>query len=230
MADTPAARPGTRLHEMFGLVALMGGAGLVLCAVAVLSLGDEVDHLGGAFWLITGLLVLGELRPVVASGQYDPAGVNVSLAFVFAVLFTWGPWPAVLVQAFAMLLGEVVRRRAWWRVVFNTGQYVVCLGAAWVVLWSFDLRPSPTDPLEVTGKLLPVIALSWVVYFFCNMVFVSLALSLYHGTSFREEFLDDFGYFTVTMFAVLALSPVVFVVASDAWQMLPLLLLPLFLV
>jgi diguanylate cyclase (GGDEF)-like protein len=229
--ESGVATPHARLHELYGLVALMGAAGVVLCAVAVLSLdGPEVGRLGGAFWLITGLLVLGELRPVVASGEYDPAGVNISLAFVFAVLFTWGPWPAVLVQAFAMVVGEVVRRRAWWRVVFNTGQYVVCLGAAWVVLWTFDMRPSPTDPLEVSGKLLPVMALSWVVYFLCNMVFVSLALSLYHGTSFREEFLDDFGYFTVTMFAVLALSPVVFVVASDAWQMLPLLLLPLFLV
>ena len=72
-----AGQQHSRLHELFGLVALMGAAGVVLCGVAVLSLdGNEVGRLGGAFWLITGLLVLGELRPVVASGQYDPAGVN----------------------------------------------------------------------------------------------------------------------------------------------------------
>src|SRR4051794_2868321 len=224
-------RPQGTEPGLVGLVVTMALAGALLCVVSVMSLdGHDISRLGPAFWCITGLVVLGELRPVVASGQYDPAGVNISMAFVFAVLFTWGPWPALLTQAFSMVLGELVRRRQWWRVLFNTGQYVVCLGAAWGVLWGFDVRPSPTSPPEGSGRLLPVMALSWVVYFLCNMVFVSVALSLRNGTPFRQEFLDDFGYFTITMFSVLALSPVVFVVASDAWQMLPLLLLPLFLV
>src|SRR4051794_8228057 len=224
-------RPQGTEPGLVGLVVTMALAGALLCVVSVMSLdGHDISRLGQAFWCITGLVVLGELRPVVASGQYDPAGVNISMAFVFAVLFTWGPWPALLTQAFSMVLGELVRRRQWWRVLFNTGQYVVCLGAAWGVLWGFDVRPSPTSPPEGSGRLLPVMALSWVVYFLCNMVFVSVALSLRNGTPFRQEFLDDFGYFTITMFSVLALSPVVFVVASEAWQMLPLLLLPLFLV
>ena len=42
------------------------------------------------FALIAGLLLLGELRPVVTS-SFDPQGVDISTAFVFAILLHWGP-------------------------------------------------------------------------------------------------------------------------------------------
>ncbi len=223
-------RQRPRPRALFTLVAATGVVAGLLCVVSVLQLdGADLAALGPAFWLIACLVVLCELRPVVAS-QYDPDGVNVSLAFVFAVLFYWGPWPALLAQAVSMVIGEVVRRRQGWRVIFNAGQYVLCLAAAWGVLWIFHVRPSPTEPLDVSGHLLPIMALAWVTYFLCNMAVVSVAVSYLSGTTFREAFLDDFGYYAVTMFAVLALSPVVFVVARTSWVMLPLLLLPLYLV
>jgi diguanylate cyclase (GGDEF)-like protein len=225
------ARPRGRERELFGYVLLIGGTGAALCLVAGLSLGaSDLTALGPPFWLIAGLLLLGELRPVVAAGSYDPDGVNISTAFVFAVLFLWGPWPALLIQALAIVTGELLRRKELWRVVFNFGQYVMCLGAAEVVLWVFGLRPSPMHPLDVEAAQLPAMALAWAVYFFCNLAFVAVALSLKNGSTFRDEFFDDIGYYAITMFAVLALSPVVVVVTSTAWQLLPLLLLPLFLV
>jgi diguanylate cyclase (GGDEF)-like protein len=220
-----------RRPELMGYVALIGVTGGALCLLAALVL-DRADMaaLGPAFWLIATLVMLGELRPVVAAGSYDPEGVNMSTAFVFAVLFVWGPWPALLVQAISMVIGEMVRRKALWRVVFNTGQYVLSLAAAWLVLWIFGLHPTPTEPMTVSAHLLPVMALAWVVYFAANLAFVGVALSLRNGTSFIDEFLDDIGYYAITTFAVLVLSPVVALVTTSAWQMMPLLLLPLFLV
>ncbi|MGZ4640044.1 MAG: putative bifunctional diguanylate cyclase/phosphodiesterase, partial [Actinomycetes bacterium] len=228
-----AAKAGqrNRERELLAYVTLIGGTGAALCTVALFSLSpSDIAAMRAPFWLIAGLLLMAELRPVVAAGDYDPEGVNVSFAFVFAVLFYWGPWPALLVQAVAIVTGELVRRKALWRVIFNFGQYVLCVGSAWVVLWVFGLDPSPTHPLEMQAHYLPVMALAWSVYFFCNLAFVGVALSLKNGTSFRTEFFDDISYYAVTMFAVLALSPVVVVVTSTAWQLLPLLLLPLFLV
>jgi diguanylate cyclase (GGDEF)-like protein len=228
--DAVPRRPRPRPRALFALVGVTGVVAAGLCVVAVLRLAQEdLGALGPSFWVITGLVVLCELRPVVAS-QYDPDGVNVSMAFVFAVLFCWGPWPALLAQAVSMVIGELVRRRQGWRVIFNAGQYVVCIALAWGVMWLCHVRPSLSHPLDVSGHLLPVMALSWLVYFVCNMAVVSLAITYLTGSTFREAFLDDFGFFAVTMFAVLALSPVVFVVARTSWVMLPLLLLPLYLV
>jgi diguanylate cyclase (GGDEF)-like protein len=222
-------RPRVGLFRAYVVVAAVLGGGLCTAAVVRLSVGDVVS-MGAPFALIAGLLLLGELRPVVTS-SFDPQGVNISTAFVFAILVHWGPWPALLLQMAAMLLGEVARRRNIWRIAFNTGQYVVCLAVAWLALSAVGgLHGSPEQPLAITAHHLPAMVMSWCVYFVVNLAVVSGAIALNEGTSFWDEFRDEIGYYAVTTFAVLALSPVVAVVAVASWQLIPLLLLPLFLV
>ena len=228
----PLVRPRRARVRLFrAYVVAAGVSGIALCWVALHHLSvDDVVAMGAPFALISALLLLGELRPVVTS-SYDPQGVNISTAFVFAILVHWGPWPALLLQLAAMLLGEVARRKSVWRIVFNSGQYVVCLAVAWLVLSALgDLHGSPTEPLAVSAEHLPAMVLAWCVYFLVNLLVVSGAIALNEGTSFWSEFCDDIGYYAVTTFAVLALSPVVAVVAVASWQLIPLLLLPLFLV
>ena len=228
------AAPAARAEEPrapWAFAGVCGLAGAGFCVAAVWQLADgDVAVLGGAFWLIACLLMLGELRPVVTSGFYDPQGVTLSTAFVFAILFYWGPWPALLLQAVAVALGEVARRKQLWRIVFNTGQYVVCLAAAWLVLLLAGMHPSPSHPHRVDAHDLPAMTLAWVVYFLVNLVLVATALALANRSRWWDEFIADFSYYAVTTFAVLVLSPVVVVLASTVWQLLPLLLLPLFLV
>ena len=228
----PVVRPRRArvgLFRAYVVLAGLVGAGACVAATIRLSVADVVA-MGAPFALIAGLLLLGELRPVVTS-SFDPQGVNISTAFVFAILVHWGPWPALLLQMAAMLLGEVARRRNVWRIVFNTGQYVACLAVAWLALSTVGgLHGSPTEPLAITAQHLPAMVLSWCVYFVVNLALVSGAISLNEGSRFWDEFRDDIGYYAVTTFAVLALSPVVAVVAVASWQLIPLLLLPLFLV
>ena len=97
-----------RSHAAFyGYVAVCGILGATMLAVAArhLSYGDWLT-LGAPFAVVAGLVVLLELRPVVTAGAYDPQGVTVSTAFVFAILFYWGPWPALIVHAVGILVGE----------------------------------------------------------------------------------------------------------------------------
>jgi diguanylate cyclase (GGDEF)-like protein len=228
----PVVRPRRRRAGLFrAYVVLAGVSGVALCALSLSRLsGSDVVAMGAPFALIAGLLLLGELRPVVTS-SFDPQGVNISTAFVFAILVHWGPWPALLLQMAAMLLGEVARRRNIWRIAFNTGQYVVCLAVAWLAVSAVGgLHGSPEQPLAITAHHLPAMVMSWCVYFVVNLAVVSGAIALNEGTSFWDEFRDEIGYYAVTTFAVLALSPVVAVVAVASWQLIPLLLLPLFLV
>jgi diguanylate cyclase (GGDEF)-like protein len=223
-----AARPGLFWAYVVGCGVV--GLSLLVAAAAHLSTG-QLLAMGSPFALIAGLVLLAELRPVVTAGAYDPQGVTISTAFVFATLFYWGPWAALLVHGVGVLLGELAKRKPLWKVVFNTGQYVTCLAVAALVLWLAGMRPSPTHPIgDISVHQTLIMGLSWVVYFVVNLSLVATVTTVYDGTSWWEDFVDDIGYYAITTFAVVALSPVVVVVTSASWGLIPLLLLPLFLV
>ncbi len=210
------------------LIFIGSGSLIVLSARALTH-----DHLRGsasAFVLVAALLVLGELRPVVASGSYDPDGVSLSTAFVFAILLIWGPAPAIILQFAGISMREVLMRKAWWRVIFNAGQYALCLATASVVLRLFGMSPSLAHPHQVTGGTLPGLVVAAVVYHLMNLLLVGIIISIRRGTTLWAEITDEFWYYTSTTMAVIALSPVIAVVAIHAWQLIPLLILPLFLV
>ena len=212
--------------------ALCGLLAVLLLGLSVSRLtADEAVALGAPFALIAGLVLIAELRPVVTAGAYDPQGVTISTAFVFAILFYWGPWPALLVHGIGVVLGEIAKRKPVWKIVFNTGQYVSCLALSALILWLAGLRPTPTHPSgDIDAHTLLVMAISWAAYFLLNLTMVATAISLRTGTRWWDDFVDDIDYYAITTFAVLALSPVVVVVTKASWGLIPLLLLPLFLV
>ena len=224
-ARTPARR-------FWGFIAFCGLLALSLTFTAAAHLTwRDLLAMGSPFALIAGLVLITELRPVVTAGAYDPQGVTISTAFVFAILFTWGPWPALLVHGAGVLLGELAKRKPLWKIVFNTGQYMGCLAVAAAVAWLGGMHATPTGTGgTVTVHQLPVMALCWVVYFLLNLAMVATVTTLEDGTPWWDDFSDEIGYYAITTFAVLALSPVVAVVTEASWQLLPLLMLPLVLV
>ncbi|MDP9394547.1 MAG: EAL domain-containing protein [Actinomycetota bacterium] len=204
------------------------GLGVLAAACAAVSTG-EIRAAGAALAMTAVLLVVLELRPIIASGSHDPQGVALSTAFIFAMLLMWGLWPAIIVQTIATVCSEVRKRKPAWKHIFNVGQYNVSLAAAALVLPLTGVTPSLTEPLrEFELSHMPWVALSWLVYFVVNNALVSGVLS--YTDDFRALFLDDIAYYAITTFAVLALSPLVVVVAQAQWALLPLLLLPLLLV
>jgi diguanylate cyclase (GGDEF)-like protein len=227
-AEETPSRGWTAWWAYLTLIFVGSGSLIVLSARALTH-----DHLNGsasAFVLVAALLVLGELRPVVASGSYDPDGVSLSTAFVFAILLIWGPAPAIILQFAGISMREVLMRKSWWRVMFNAGQYAICLATAALVLELFGIEPSLANPHEVTGGTLLGLVVAAVVYHLMNLVLVGIIISIRRGTSLWAEIVDEFWYYTSTTMAVIALSPVIAVVAVHAWQLIPLLILPLFLV
>ena len=103
----------------------------------------------------------------------DPQGVNISTAFVFAILVHCGPGRPLLLQTVGDAAGRAARRRkALWRIVFNAGQYVLCLAAAWLVLLAVrrparqpDASRWPSPPSRPRRRSV----LAWVVYFVVNL-------------------------------------------------------------
>lgn len=230
MRSTARQARHPRLFRWLWTATVALGCGLSLAALIALPAaiaGLAADGQLAPFVMIGILVVVAELRPIVMARQEgDP--VSISQAFVFAALYVWGPVPALALMALAVLLGEILARRPPWKVAFNVGNYAVSLGTAWMVLSAGDW----TVPL-VLGQLHPAsivwLALSWVAFHLVNILLVS---GLDEQSTWVQSFVKDFWFYTVSTLAVLALSPLVAVVAiadadAETWIMLPLLLLPL---
>jgi len=206
--------------------------GLALVAVATTQTLPSLESANPAFWVIAGLVLLGELRPVITAGGYDTEGVVTSHAFVFAALYLYGPWPAITILAAATLISELARRKAAWKVPFNIGQYALSVAPAALIMYIWltgagQSMPTLADPARGLGPadLLWVVA-GWFSFFLTNNALVAM-LAGDEGRTFSQDFFDDISYYFITTFAVLALSPLVVFVADQPIY-LPLLLLPLY--
>ena len=178
-----------------------------------------------AFWGLAALVILGELWPVIAAGSSDPQGVVTSHAFVFAVLYLYGPWPAIALLAVGTLIAEARRRKPPWKWFFNVGQYTLSLAAAAAVMELAGHQASLAHPGSLVASSLVWIVLGWLAFFVTNDVLVA-TLSDDVGRTFVQDFFDDFWYYFLTTMAVLALSPLVVFSAAEPLY-LPLWILPL---
>ncbi len=226
-ADPRNALQGARRRPLQGLVA---GAGLVgggLLTFSLLHLDLMNTRLEPAFWLICGLLLLTEARPLFTGATSDTNGLTVSTAFVFAVLLRYGLPAALSLQALSTLVAEVSKHRAWWRTWFNVSQYLVSWAAAGAVMALAGVHAQLAQPLDLMGTDLPAVALGALAYFIANELLVGLAISLQSGDSLYGVLRADLGYEVLTTAALLALSPLVCLAAERGPAFVPLLLPPL---
>ena len=133
---------------------------------------------------LAALVVFGELRPVVTSRSYGE-GTTPSIAFTFAIMFLWGPWPAILAQG--ARLGRLRRRPrarcggARW----STPPSTPCPSPlAWGALHAVRLpgraaTPSTPSPPATCAPM----ALAWAVYFLANNSIVSGVLARLRAAS-----------------------------------------------
>jgi diguanylate cyclase (GGDEF)-like protein len=186
-----------------------------------------VDRLA-PFVMTAMMIVLLELLPLVQGRGHDPQGVVMSTAFVFAMLFVWGVWPAVIMVVIAAVAADLRVKKEWWKVAFNGAQYAVSVGCGYLVMLAAGHTPSLDHPLEHFGfaDMTWVVGV-WIVYFFVNLLSVAAVVS--YNRPFRSVVSDDFVHYTAMSFSVFSLSPLIVVGALAAWQLLPLLMIPLLL-
>src|SRR5664279_4863562 len=133
-AERAAPTPFTRSLFAFLLWPfLLTGAAALLWALSQLSDSGSVAK-PGALVALVALVIFGELRPVITSRSYGE-GITPSIAFTFAILFVWGPWPALLAQALATVIADVAGHKVWWRVAINPAQYAVSFLLAWTGMY-----------------------------------------------------------------------------------------------
>ncbi|MCO5300369.1 MAG: EAL domain-containing protein [Candidatus Nanopelagicales bacterium] len=204
--------------------------GWAIVVLSVVRLSPEaLQAMGEPLLMIAAVIVISELRPIVMTRLIGNP-VSISLAFVFATMYLWGLYPAVLLYAGSVLLSEFIQRKPPWKFLFNVGQYTCSMAAAWAVLHLAGVQPSPFDPhAGLSASDLWWIVTSWIVYHLVNLALVA-GLAEDGESTWWEDFSDQFWFYTFATLAVLALSPLIAIVAVAtpySWTLLPLLLLPL---
>ena len=209
-----------------GTVSLAGLAVLVLCVQRL----DVATVLGleTAFWAACALLFAAELRPLFTAGARDTNGLVLSTAFVFALSLRYGLPVAVLVQALAVVLSDVARRKAPWRTCFNVGQYTLSWAAAAGAMAAAGLDPVVAMPFDLQAGDLLAGALGALTYFVVNQSLVTYVLALKSGKGWWTLLRADLAYEAVSNGALLALSPLIVLLVEEGTAFLPLLLPPLF--
>jgi diguanylate cyclase (GGDEF)-like protein len=216
------------LSRFWVYLAVVTACGFAALVRAVYPLHrHDVSAVGLGFWLIAAIIVIAELRPLVTPNTPDAEGVSTSTPFVFAVLLHWGFAAAVLLQAGAVVVADVLKGKAWWRTAFNIAQFTLAWAGAAGVLLAAGRLGTPSDPHRLVGSDLWVIALAGVAYFIVNDILVAEALALLRKHSFIDSVMEDLRYQAMTTGALCALSPlVVAAMDSSAW-LLPLFIPPL---
>jgi diguanylate cyclase (GGDEF)-like protein len=225
-ADAGALARGAFAYRLWACL-LAGG---VVLAVAVVQLVAVVVGPGAtepvALVALVALVVFGELRPVVTSRSYGE-GTPPSIAFTFAILFIWGPAPAIVAQCLAALVAALAARKVWWRAAVNPARYAVAFALAWgaMSVWGYGAAPDAVH--HVVASDVWVMVLAWAVYFVATNAILASVLAAYERQSVRTLFFEDFGYVLFSTFSVLAISPLVALAVQTSVWWLPLLLPPL---
>ncbi|WP_405086784.1 putative bifunctional diguanylate cyclase/phosphodiesterase [Microbispora sp. NBC_01389] len=220
-------RPGSPL---WAYLTVVSAAGVTALAVAELGLGP--GPLAEAartplFWMLTVLVVLGELRPITFSSSTLVGGTPTSTMFIFAVLMYQGLPTAALMQAVAVVVSGLVHRRAWHRVLFNLAQVTLACTAAAGALAAFGAHPRPRSPWTPDGLDIPAVALAAAAYFVVRAVLVCQAVALHERRPLLRVMKASLGPQALVYGTLLGLAPLVVVVMAHSPALVPLFVAPL---
>ena len=203
------------------VVLLLGN--LVLAWSLVARLPSALASVDGTFALLAVLVVASELRPL--SVQRRGGGrdsISLSGAFACALVLDYD-WSLVAVTlALASLLDDRRAGSAWWKGAFNAGQYVLSLVAAAGTLELLGHAPTAG---QGSPPLLVGLA-SCAVFFLANTALPGVAVALQEGTPVLRSLRDDLPLHGSVNGVVIAMAPLVLVVANDSLWLVGLLVVP----
>jgi diguanylate cyclase (GGDEF)-like protein len=232
VGDLMADRDGPSLRRMSLSTATWVGCAFVGWALIVWAVvqapvwAEQVK-----WWPLATLALLAVVTSVMPVKATTLRGSEIYgwFAFAFATLYIWGLGPALLVATSGALAGQLARRKRATFVLFNVGMYVVCIAAAWIALQPSGIAGAGSGD-ALSASTVAWMAVSWLVFVAVNHVLVA-GLAAYVDLSWWEYLTEDLPFHVLSMLAVLALSPLIAIVAvagDRSWIALLLLLLPLF--
>jgi diguanylate cyclase (GGDEF)-like protein len=198
-------RPGSPLWFYLTLTSVTGA---VVIAGAVVWLHGAQRIIGQPlFWVVTAMIVAGEIWPIVTPGKSRPDAPAASITVSFAALLYWGAPLAILLRMVGRVTTGVAQRSAAHRMVFNAAQESLSLAAAGLVMWAAGFDQRPDAPLQLTGHDLPIVLAAAVAYFVVNFTLVSGAIALYSRTPLLTIVKESLPYQGLVHAVMLATAP-----------------------
>jgi diguanylate cyclase (GGDEF)-like protein len=220
-------RIGSPLWVYLTAVTVAGAVALALAAVSLANAGLTTLLSQPLLPAIVALSVIGELRPIVTPGKSRPDSADASLMFCFAALLYWGFPVAALVRLVTSVVTAVIGRGPVFRTAFNTAQYTLSLGAAWLVLLAAGIHPQPLAPWTPTGRELGAVGLAAVASFLVNFFLVSVAVAVHSRAPIPATLRKELPYQAFVNLVLLSAAPLVVVVMGRSVLLVLLFLLPL---
>jgi diguanylate cyclase (GGDEF)-like protein len=206
-------RFGSPLWIHMTLVIVVGAAVFVLSVAAMLHLSKLVGH--PLFWVLAGMIVLGEIWPIVTPGRSTPEAPVTSVTFSFAALIAWGLPVAVLLRATATMLTFLGRGKAPHRAAFNAAVATLGLAAGGSVLHAFREHFGPSSAWKLNGGNIWQVVLAAVAYFAVSYVLDTVAVALHAREPVLKTLVKALPYQGLVSLVLLATAPLVALVIED---------------
>ncbi|CAL8978201.1 hypothetical protein CELL_02768 [Cellulomonas sp. T2.31MG-18] len=215
--------PPTPLGVYVTAVTSLGLVGLVVTVVAS-SWPDTVSRI--LVWPAVVLAVAalaGEVRPIRLSGEDDAGTLSTSAPFILALTAIGGVAVAVIVQAVASLLDDLLHRREARKSLFNTAQYALSVLTARAVFCWLTHVPFLGGPRLVEVRDVVPLLVAGLVMITVNRVLVAGVVSLATRQPFMAVVTEDGVAHAVTNLVLISVGCLAGVLAADGAGVLVLL-------
>ena len=208
-------------------VAIVSAAGIALVGAVVLRApGDLLGRLDALLVLFAVAILVAELFPLDIPGHEGQA--TFSTTFAFALLLAEGTAVVILTHVVCVVLADLLRRRSIEKLVFNAAQYALSWGAAGGVLALAAAGLPDRGGLEyLDAAHAPAVVAAAGTFLMVNVVLASTAPALAEGASPLDYMRVDLGFQLSSTVVLVALVPIVLVVAAYDFALIPLLWIPL---
>jgi diguanylate cyclase (GGDEF)-like protein len=206
-------RIGSPLWIHMAVVTAIGAVVFAFSVVDMVHLSTLIGH--PLFWVLAGMVVLGEIWPIVTPGRSSLEAPVASVTFSFAALIAWGTPIAVLLRAPATMLTMLAKRKAPHRAAFNAATATLSLWAGGTVLYAFRGQINPAVPWEPSGKNIWQIVLAAAACFVVSFVLDTVAVALHAREPVLRTLIRALPYQSLVNLVLLATAPLVAIVLAD---------------
>src|SRR5215210_7194202 len=208
-------------------IAAISAAGIGLVGGVLLhDRGDVFGQIDGLVILFAVAMLVAELFPLDVPGHEGQA--TFSTTFAFALLLARGVEVVILVHVACVVIADLTRRREPAKLIFNAAQYALSWGAAGAVLMLADPAAVGDSGLEyIQASGVPAVIASAGTFLLVNILLASTPPALAGRVSPLASIRADLAFQVVSAVVLMALVPVVLVVADYELELIPLLWIPL---
>lgn len=210
------------VHRYVAFVTTVGLSLLVTVAARDIHL---LAYASASFWVIAACLVVGELVRMPLPRGNQILSVSIGTTFTFALLITHGLIGALTAVTIASLIDDLVRRKTWWKALFNVAQFAIAVSAAGFVLTT--LTEIPNGPNHFTLTDLPGMAAAAAIFFAVNNVLPGTGIALSQRIPVVPFLFRDATFNVVTELVLLVLAPLVVAAVDHSLALVPFFLVPI---